>query len=225
MKLEDQVSRWKQLPGFEGLYEVGNNGCIRSLTRSGSNGRILKQHLVRGYYQVWLSKNNKITKLSVHRSVLMAFDRLPNQQEVCNHKDGNKLNNNIENLEWCSREANEKHKRDVLGEDSKGVKNGNYGYRHAKLYPSDELRNKLCALGVPRFKHNLAELGEIFPNVACLIYSCNLSVGETKEWRCIYAVEGREGVLKVTHEETADTEANARAAMLVYLIEHGIVKP
>lgn len=202
------------------------------IDRSGANGRVLKQHVVRGYYQVWLSRKNKVTKLSAHRAVLMAFYRLPKDSEVCNHKDGNKFNNNIENLEWCSREYNEAHKKGVLGQDGKGQKNSHYGYRKAKLYPSEYLRNKLCSLGVPRHRHNLAELGEMLPK--SLTYHNGFEgVGEEKifhawphgesEWQCGYYPAIGDGAYN-GFIATADTEANARASMLVYLIEKGIVK-
>lgn len=70
----------------------------------------------------------------------------------------------------------------------------------------------------------VAELGVAFPNVGCLVYTCNLTavVGE-QEWRAIYADEHHAGGLMVRHEEMALTEADARAKMLCYLLENKII--
>lgn len=215
MKLEDQPCQWKPIPGYEGFYSVSDTGLVRSHPRSGTSlkGGFLKQHKVKGYMQVWLSKENRTKKLSVHRAVLMAFCRLPDYQEVCNHKDGNRENNQIGNLEWCTREYNEAHKKGVLGQDGKGKKNANYGYRHAKLYPSPALRNRLCELGVPRYKHNLAELGEMLPSGICTFRTFD------GFWWCVRKHDGKSPI------GSEMTEADARALMLCYLIEKGIVKP
>lgn len=226
MKLEQQAIRWKALPGFKNLYDVSDNGCVRSYRRSGSDGRVIKQHSHRGYYQVWLSKHNKIKRLSVHRAVLMAFCRLPKQQEVCNHKDGNRVNNRIENLEWVSKKINEWHKRDILGIDSKGCRNGNWGYRHSKIYPSANLRNVLCKLGVPRNRHNIAELGEMLPQFIKQKSTNFVLVMNGKdhngEFRVAY-LNSKSGIGPLIKK--SNTEADARAAMLIHLNEKGILKP
>lgn len=199
---------WKSIPGFDGLYEVNETGLIRSIRRSGSVGKEIKQHLVKGYLQVWLSQKNKIKKLSVHRAVLMAFDRMPKDEEVCNHKDGNRINNKIANLEWCSRLENEAHKKNALGQDGRGEKNSHFGYRSAKLYPSPALRNRLCALGVPRHRHNLAELGEMLP-----IWTECIKTDAELTWQ----------IVDDSREQFAKTEADARAKMLIHLIESKLI--
>lgn len=91
-------------PGYEGLYEVSTSGVVRS-TRSGEE---LKGWVQNGYLMVHLSnKKEGISKCaSVHR--LVAITHLPNTEDLpcINHKDENRLNNNLENLEWCDRTYN-----------------------------------------------------------------------------------------------------------------------
>lgn len=219
MKLE-QIETWRAIAAYEGLYEVSDLGNIRAIKRSGSKGLSLKVHKSKGYLQVWLSKSNKVKKFSAHRLVALAF--IPNSENKpeVNHKDGNKINNHITNLEWVTKAENEAHKKGVLGHTGIGEKNANFGHRKAKLYPNEELRNKLCALGIPRYKHNLAELGQMLP----------LYVGNAAQFHVVFNhdhhgwlvdyVDPRENV---EYEETADTEADARAKMLCYLVENKLI--
>lgn len=96
---------WKYIKGYEGLYQVSNFGRVKSI-KFGKE-RILKTFKnTRGYLQVNLCKNGKVKNYKVHRLVAEAFlDNTDNLPEV-NHKDENKLNNNAENLEWCSAKHN-----------------------------------------------------------------------------------------------------------------------
>lgn len=94
---------WKDIAGYEGLYRVSNFGVVRSLPRATTSGRVLRQMADKdGYMKVSLSKNNKLKRCSVHRLVAMAFIPNPQGLPVVNHKDENKANNIVENLEWCT---------------------------------------------------------------------------------------------------------------------------
>jgi len=110
---------WKEIPGFEGYYEANNLGIIRSIDRVVPNGRygtvkakskILKPALSQdGYLRCALSKERKLKSFPVHRLVCMAFYGLvPNGMEI-NHKDGNKINNCIDNLEYITHKQNIQH--------------------------------------------------------------------------------------------------------------------
>lgn len=202
---------WKPIPKYEGLYEVSNLGEVRAIKRSGSRGMSLAIHPSKGYLQVWLSKNNKVKKFSVHRLVATAFIANPKRKPQVNHKDGNKANNKVSNLEWVTRAEQEAHKRTVLGKDDKGERNGNYGYRHSKMYPSEVLRNKLCELGIPRYRHNLAELGILLPVMTTSYCGTKKPGGK---WCCEYDERTK---------EYADTEADARAKMLIHLLENSLI--
>lgn len=102
---------WKDIPGYEGLYQVSNYGRVKSIDRNVNHpkggtrkikGNIISQHLVgHGYYHIVLSKGGKVTGHLVHRLVAMAFVPNPDNLEQVNHRDENKINNHAENLEWC----------------------------------------------------------------------------------------------------------------------------
>lgn len=89
-------------------YIVFENGEVFSLY----SNKILKPDIVGGYEQVSLSINNEVKRFKVHRLVAQLF--IPNPEELpqVNHKDGNKRNNNVSNLEWCDAWYNNKHARD-----------------------------------------------------------------------------------------------------------------
>lgn len=100
---------WKPVVGYEGLYEVSNTGLVKSLNcYNYKEPRLMKLGKRRdGYLSVGLSKNNRTKTKTVHRLVAEAFIPNPNNLEMVNHKDENRTNNNVENLEWCSRAYNQ----------------------------------------------------------------------------------------------------------------------
>lgn len=103
---------WKDVPGYEGLYMVSNLGRIKRLPLGKqwpyriTHNNIRKLHIKNGYYQVNLSKNNNVKWYGVHRLVAMAFLPNPNNYPQVNHKDEDRTNNNVENLEWCTQSYN-----------------------------------------------------------------------------------------------------------------------
>lgn len=103
---------WKDINGYEGLYQVSNCGRIRSLDRYDSMGRFRKgiikadTHNGYGYRNVMLSKDGRSETLYVHRLVALAFIPNDNNLPQVNHKDENKENNHVDNLEWCTNEYN-----------------------------------------------------------------------------------------------------------------------
>lgn len=116
---------WKSIPGYEGYYEASNHGRIRSVERyvehnygglAKKKSRILKpDSTTGGYYSIRLHKENRSYKTQLGRLVLMAFTGKRPRKLECNHVDGDKHNNCIENLEWVTRSENHRHKYDVLG--------------------------------------------------------------------------------------------------------------
>lgn len=105
---------WKPVVGYEGWYEVSSLGRVRSLShyldcngryQKFHQGKILKQQAnVRWrYMSVYLSKNGIRNRIPVHRIVASAFLPNPNNLSDVNHKDENKQNNRVDNLEWCDR--------------------------------------------------------------------------------------------------------------------------
>lgn len=117
------LEEWRDIPGYEGLYQASSLGMIRSVERlvPGKKGFfklmksvVLKQTTAgRGYASVMLSKNGVTKRWNVHRLIALTFIPNPNNLPEVNHKDENKTNNIWANLEWC---------------DSKY--NANYGHRN-----------------------------------------------------------------------------------------------
>lgn len=102
---------WRPVVGYEGLYEVSSYGRVRSLDRYDSRnhfikGRIMKFRNCRGYLRVTLCNNGLYNQISVHRLVAQAFIPNPDNLPMVNHKDEDKTNNIVENLEWCDAKYN-----------------------------------------------------------------------------------------------------------------------
>lgn len=108
------VEEWKPVKGFEGCYEISNLGRVRSLPRPYCKGRVLKPKKMKiGYNSVNLSKNSVKTTLYIHRLVASHFIDNPDKKLEVNHKDGDKTNNNVDNLEWVSSSENTQHAYDT----------------------------------------------------------------------------------------------------------------
>ena len=146
-KLVNMEEIWKDIKGYEGLYRVSNLGRVKSLKKrvnfySGLykeiKQRTYRERIInlrktnRGYMVVELYKNGIGKRFSIHRLVAENFIKNSNNLPQVNHIDGNKENNNINNLEWCTGSQNIKHaiktglfkakKRPVIQYDL----NGNY---------------------------------------------------------------------------------------------------
>ena len=109
---------WKDVIGYEGLYQVSNLGRIKALKKcviQTNRSYIMKEKIIKqnilysGYYYVNLYKNNKVNRVLVHRVVSQAFIPNTDNKPQVNHKDGNKLNNCVDNLEWVSASENNYH--------------------------------------------------------------------------------------------------------------------
>lgn len=96
------IEEFRDVVGYEDLYEVSNEGRVRNK----NTGKVRKPHKNSGYLVVILYKDGKQKNCLVHRLVAKAFISNPNNYPQVNHIDENKLNNNVENLEWCSAQYN-----------------------------------------------------------------------------------------------------------------------
>ena len=109
---------WKDIIGYEGLYQVSNLGRVKALAKTfkGGNGgvhynpdKILKPAVVRGYSHTTLTVGGKPKIFKTHRLVALAFLPNPETKKQVNHINGNKLNNHLSNLEWCTCGENHRH--------------------------------------------------------------------------------------------------------------------
>jgi hypothetical protein len=123
---------FKDIPGWEGKYQVSNIGRIKSLPRMvvactgkvyNRKERILKQTTNEdGYKVVYLSKEGKDYTLGVHRAIALAFIANPENKPMVNHINANRADNWVDNLEWCTNAENIQHSFNLGISDNKGDK-------------------------------------------------------------------------------------------------------
>jgi hypothetical protein len=105
--MKTQHEQWKPIAECNGEYYISDHGRVKSY--KGGKERILKHWIIKGYLYVQLSKNQKQKSVSIHRLVAESFIANPLNKETVNHKDGNKTNNCLDNLEWMTHKENVQH--------------------------------------------------------------------------------------------------------------------
>lgn len=106
---------WKEIKGNREIYEVSSLGNVRTKDREGARGHSIKGHILtqrdnsNGYLRCDININGKTKSHLVHKLVAEKFIPNPDNKPFVNHIDGNKHNNSVDNLEWCTRSENEKH--------------------------------------------------------------------------------------------------------------------
>ena len=129
------IEEWKDIPGYEGSYQVSNLGRVKSVPRKvpykgGPSYALLKGKIMSlsvekdGYLVVALSKKGARKMHKVHRLVAAAFIGGEHRGLQINHIDGDKSNNSVDNLEWCSCKQNILHKFNALGYTQKDTRRG-----------------------------------------------------------------------------------------------------
>jgi len=136
---------WKDVIGFEGLYQISNLGNVKNLSRvvnsSHNAKRTIKEKFIKpcknrdGYLFVSLCKSNKKVNATIHRMVATSFLKNTDGKITVNHIDGNKLNNNVSNLEWNTYSENNKHAFTIGLRSLKGQ-----SHNRSKLKNEDVLR-------------------------------------------------------------------------------------
>lgn len=111
------MTEWRKIKGFE-HYSISNKGEVKN-----ASGHTVKPFRTNGgYLQIHLFNDGERTKKYIHRLVAETFVKNPKKLPEVNHKDGDKMNNSVDNLEWCSRTSNLIHSYYVLKNHVKPVK-------------------------------------------------------------------------------------------------------
>jgi len=108
--MENEI--WKDIKGYEGIYQISNLGRVKSFHKRMRKKLFLNNHLtLAGYYQIELNKDGKQNRTTTHLHQLIAIYFIPNpENKPCvNHINGIKTDNRIENLEWVTHSENTKH--------------------------------------------------------------------------------------------------------------------
>lgn len=163
---------FKDIPGYEGYYQISSCGKVRSITRKCVKGqtrisRTMSQDVGRrGYHRVALNKKRIVKRFLVHRLVAEVFLNKVKGKNFVNHKDGNKSNNHFSNLEWVTASENIAHAYRIGKLDRRGSLNS-----CAKLNDGlvSEIRTKRKALNI-KFKE-LAKMYGLSQSTVCNI--CN----------------------------------------------------
>lgn len=123
----NQKEIWKEVCGYEGLYHVSNLGRVKSTVCK--KYHILKPTLsCNGYHQVSLYVNGCSKTFFIHRLLMLSFIPNPENKPHVNHIDSNTINNNLDNLEWCTRSENIQHGYDFG--NMKAPMRGKFGKKH-----------------------------------------------------------------------------------------------
>ena len=167
----DTTEIWKDIAQYEEYYQVSNLGRVRSVERIvHQQGRgkafdgLRKSYIIKprvqngGYLLVWLSKNGKVKAFSVHRLVACAFIAPVDGKNYVNHKDGNKENNCVSNLEWCTKSENQKHAYHVLkrSTNAKPIRCVDTG----EVFPSCKEASMITGINVSSINHAVRGLNK-----------------------------------------------------------------
>ena len=137
---------WKAIQGENHVYEVSNCGRVRRAEYINRQGQIKPSHVIAtfpntsGYLRTNLNIDGKVKGYFVHRLVAELFVENPEGKPFVNHIDGNKLNNNANNLEWCTRSENERHAWKIGLKHQSGVRGEKHGMHKLTQKQVDYIR-------------------------------------------------------------------------------------
>lgn len=179
--------KWKDIVGYENEYQINQFGEIRTLKDSSKLKKydVLKPQISKrnGYVYQMLYKNGKEKLLRVHRLVAMVFLPNPNNLPQVNHKDGNKQNNSVDNLEWCEQSDNMKHAY------KNGLQIPSENQRKAIINTNKLKQKKVCQIKDGEVINTFSGISEASRqtkiSISCISRCCNLKRKSTNgyEWR------------------------------------------
>lgn len=173
---------WKDIKGYEGLYQISNKGRVKSLSRfiSSGKGKYKVEEKIKKpskrmrkdgtcYMAVVLYKNNKYKNFYIHRLVANAFLENPDKKETVNHINGNKEDNIVENLEWNTYSENNNHAYITGLNDSSHRRNNKSSF---KVFQYDKNMNLIASY--PSIREAERKTG---------IRSSSISLGIKNNWK------------------------------------------
>lgn len=173
------TEQWKDIPGYEGWYQVSDQGEVKRVGKSSGAivGRVLKQKIRKlGYRGVTLSKNCQVHDFTVHKLVMLAFvGERPSGYEI-NHKNGISSDNRLENLEYVTPKENQFHKNHVLGRYCAGERSGASKLNRVGVFEIYRLRAEGLTI------YQIAEQIKISPTQVARIARGELWKREYKEY-------------------------------------------
>lgn len=162
---------WKDISGYEGIYQVSNLGRVRSIDRIDNLGRHKREKILtpcvghNGYYFVRLYGNGKYSNRRINRLVAEAFIPTNDYSLEVNHKNGVKTDNSIENLEWCTRSENTLHAFATgLKQPMRGEKHGSSKLTKAEV---DWIRDNYTPRDKKYGCHAMAKVLGVSPSQVC----------------------------------------------------------
>ena len=161
---------WKDIPNYEGHYQVSNLGNVKSIRFN--REKLLSPSIYKGYLYVVLYRNKIRTTKRIHQLVAMAFlNHKPNRfEKVVNHKNFDKLDNSVENLEIVSNRENSNHKHIKSSSSYTGV---HWDSRKKKWTSTIYINNKKVFLGLFTDEIKASKLYEKALNNISLFKGCN----------------------------------------------------
>lgn len=180
IEMDTRKEIWKDIDNYPN-YQVSNFGNVKSL----KNNKLLRLS-AEEYKKCFLYCNGKRKTFRVHRLVAQAFLPNPNSYEVVNHIDGNKYNNCVENLEWCTYSYNTKHTYEFLGRTA---------YFKGKNR-SEETNKKISIAnkGKSKSKEHIQKLKDVKRKNAKCINQYDKNNNYIKTWNCAIEIEENLGI-------------------------------
>lgn len=176
--------QWKEIKGNREIYEVSTYGTVRSKDRQGARGRHIKGHELtqrhnsNGYLRCDMNIDGKGRSYLVHRLVANAFIPNPDNKPFINHIDGDKENNHVGNLEWCTRSENEKHSWKIGLKKDIATKGELHGMHKLKESDVRYIRHSHIRNGGDKKTGELARMFSVNPQTITDIVSNRI-------WKCI----------------------------------------
>ena len=202
------LEEFKDILGYENLYQVSNLGRIKSLPKSDGNGKrtrilkletVIKEHT--SYQRVTLSRNGKVQRYQVHRLVAEAFIPNADNKPLINHIDNNGLNNSIKNLEWCTQIENMQHSAKQGRQDNAR----RLGGLAAGKIKKDKALNKYTSFVNSTFGNLLVNSFYFDSDLGKIKFICTCSCGNTTTKNLTKLTSGAQKCSQCTYKQRGET--------------------